>query len=450
MFSFRRVLHVGITPSRAILSSFIGLIVIGALLLALPVAATSGDGLPLIDSFFISTSAVCVTGLSMVDLKNELTLFGQIVVMVLIQLGGLGLMTVSTVFVVLLGLRVNLRSRKMMQEALNQNDSGGIVRIVLRVVKFTFVIEAVGALLLSVAFVPEFGVWRGLYYGIFHAVSAFNNAGFDLMGNFQSLMMYTDSLLINVVIMLLIVLGGIGFAVMSDLISWRDKCPFASHTKIVLTTTSILIVSGTLIFLLVEWSNPATLGPLNITAKITAALFQSITTRTAGFNTIDTAGLHAASIVAIMVLMFIGASPMSTAGGVKTTTLAVIFAIFRASLRNEEEIVLFGRMVPRDIVQRAVTIVFLSLSWIMLAAVLLSLTENMAFMELLFEVVSAFGTVGLSIGATLKLTLWGKLIIIVTMLFGRVGPLTFALAFMIRRRGNKASISYPEEKILVG
>jgi trk system potassium uptake protein TrkH len=386
----------------------------------------------------------------MIDLRNDLTLFGQLVVLVLIQLGGLGLMTVSTVIMVLLGWKVNFRSRLMMQEALNQNDTGGIVRVVLRVAKFTFAIEAIGAVLLSFRFCAQFGFWRGIYLSIFHSISAFNNAGFDLMGNFSSMTTYATDPLVNVTIIVLIVFGGIGIAVLTDFWDWHGKKPYAAHTKIVIVTTIGLIVFGTLAILMFEWNNPLTLGPLNFFEKFVAALFQSISPRTAGFNTLNIVGMHAATILLLIIFMFIGASPMSTAGGVKTTTFAIMLAVLRASLKNEEDIVLFGRLIPRNIVQRAMSIVFLSMLWIMSAFVFLSMTENMSFIELLFETVSAFGTVGLSIGATMKLTFLGKVIIILTMLFGRVGPLTFAVAFMVNKGIRRSKINYPEEKILVG
>ena len=448
-YSSRSVNKPKVSPSQIIILSFASIIFVGTLLLMLPWATTNGHGLVPLDALFVSTSATCVTGLTYIDLLNDLTMFGQIIVMLLIQFGGLGLMTISTILLVMLGWKISLRNRMLVREALNQDMMGGVIRMAKNIGSYTLIVEGIGAVILAIRFSFDYGISRGIYYGIFHSVSAFNNAGFDLMGKFQSLTGYVGDVTVNLTICFLIILGGIGYTVVSGVYYWKEAGRLQLHVKVVLITTAWLIVGGTVLILLMEMNNPATLGKLNWGAKLLAAFFQSVTPRTAGFNTIDLAAMHPASQFLLIVLMFIGASPNSTGGGVKTSTLATILATIRASLRDYDEVQLFHRTVPRWIVQKAISITFIALGWVMVVVCLMTLVVPDSFLGILFEVFSAFGTVGLTMGTTFKLGIIGKLLIIVTMFFGRVGPLTFLLAFS-KKSIKEGHIKFPEEKVIVG
>lgn len=448
-YSSRSVIKPKVSPSQIIIMSFASIILVGTLLLMLPWATANGQGLPPLDAFFVATSATCVTGLTYIDLLNDLTMFGQLIVMLLIQFGGLGLMTISTILLVMLGWKISLRNRRLVQEALNQDMMGGVIRLAKNIGLYTLAVEAVGAVILAIRFSFDFGLWRGIYYGIFHSISAFNNAGFDLMGGFKSLTGYVGDVTINLTICFLIILGGIGYTVVSGVYYWREEGRLQLHVKVVLLTTAWLLVGGMILILLLEMNNPGTLGPLNWGDKLLAAFFQSVTPRTAGFNTIDLAAMLPASQFLLIVLMFIGASPNSTGGGVKTSTLATILATIRASLRDYDEVQMFHRTIPRWIVQKAIAITFIALAWVMVMICLMTLFVPSSFMGILFETVSAFGTVGLTLGTTFKLGVIGKLLIAVTMFFGRVGPLTFLLAFSSRSI-KEGHIKFPEEKVIVG
>lgn len=439
-----------LSAPQMIILSFFALVISGGFLLMLPVSTTDGKGLSLIDAMFTSTSAVCVTGLTVIDVGNKLSIFGQIVLMLWIQFGGLGLMTISTVFIVALGWKIGLGNRLLMQEALNQYSFGGIIKLTKKVILYTAIVELTGAFILGVRFSFDFGIVKGFYFGLWHSVSAFNNAGFDLLGNFKSLTGYADDFTINLTIMALIIVGGIGFSVINDVFSFKDKKrPFYLNTKMVLSTTAWLIVGGALLLLIIEMFNPATMGGMSWHGRILAAFFQSVTPRTAGFNSLDLPAMHTVSMVILIFLMFVGASPNSTGGGIKTTSFAVVLGVIRASVKDYDNVEMFGRTVPRWVVQKAVSVTFLGAAWVLMIVCLLSFTESMGFLELLFETVSAFGTVGLTIGATLKLSTLGKLAIMATMFVGRVGPLTFALA-LSKKSIAEGKIIYPEEKILVG
>lgn len=440
----------GLTPPRVLVLGFAAVILLGALLLTRPVATVDGQGLSFLNALFTSTSAVCVTGLVVVDTGTTFTLFGQIVILSLIQIGGLGFMTFATFFAILLGKRVTLKERMLLQEALNQNSLEGVVRLAKYVLLFSFVIEAVGALILAFRWSFDMGWSKAVYYGIFHAVSAFNNAGFDLFGEFSSLTRYVWDPIVNLTIMLLIILGGLGFFVLSDLYTHKGKKKML-HTKLVLSMTGILITVGTILIFLVEFSNPKTLGPLDPMSKVLASLFQSVTARTAGFNTVDIAGMRSTSLLILISLMFIGASPGSTGGGIKTTSFASVSLYVISLFRGESGVTFKERSIASDIIQKAVAVIFMALALILLVTGILTLTEKADFLTLLFEATSAFATVGLSAGLTPNLTDVGKLALSFTMFTGRVGPLTLIFALSHKRNGLQPNqIKYPEEKILIG
>lgn len=435
------------TPSRVLVLGFAVAILFGALLLTLPQATQDGLGLPFLNAAFTSTSAVCVTGLVVVDTATTFTHFGQWVILFLIQVGGLGFMTFATMFAMILGKRITLKERLLLQEALNQVSVEGVVRLTKSILQISFAIEAIGALILTLRWYPDFGWSKALYYGVFHSISAFNNAGIDLFGNFSSLTAFVGDPVINITIMLLIICGGLGFIVLADLLAHPKK--FRLHTKIVLQVSGTLILVGTVVILLMEFANPKTLGPLPLGTKVLAAFFQSVSPRTAGFNTINLAGMYDTTLLSMIVLMFIGASPGSTGGGIKTTTFISIALSVLSTYRSDPHVVLEGRTLPKEVIAKAWAITTSAAFLIFLIISILSHTENSDLLTVLFEVTSAFGTVGLSLGITPNLSDVGKMAIILTMFIGRVGPLT--LAFVLSQKKNKqAHIKYPDERIMIG
>lgn len=434
-----------LSPSQTIVAGFALIILAGAILLSLPSASADGRPTPFLTALFTATSATCVTGLVVVDTADHYSLFGQLVIMFLIQVGGLGYMTVATLMAIAIGRRIGLRERLVLQEAHNLYSVGGIVRFTRNVILMTMAIEGAGAILLAARWVPEFGWGRGVYYGIFHSISAFNNAGFDLMGQFRSLTGSAGDLTINAVIMALIVVGGLGFTVLTDLATPRR---ISLHAKIVLTTTAALIVLGAALVLLLEFSNQATLGPLAAGRRVLAALFQSVTPRTGGFTTVTIGELRDPTLMLIITLMFIGASPGGTGGGIKTTTFVAPLAVILSMLRGRPDPELFHRRLPPVVVYKAVTIALVAVAFVVTMGTLLSFIERMPFIQALFEVVSAFGTVGLSTGITPSLSAAGRILVMLTIFTGRVGLLT--AAFALTRRQQPANIRYPEERIYVG
>lgn len=437
-------------PAQVLVLGFALTILLGAILLNLPIATQSGKSVGLVNAIFTSTSAVCVTGLAVVDTGTYWSVFGQSVILLLIQIGGLGFMTMGTSIAIILGKKISLRNRLIIQEALNQFSISGVVRLTKYIVMTTLGIEAVGALLLSFRFVPEFGWAKGIFFSIFHSISAFCNAGFDLIGNGQSFMPYVGDVLINFTLMTLLILGGLGFVVMIDVAKKKRFRDFSLHTKFALSMTAILLIVSFLMFFVFEFNNPATLGNLSGKDKVLGAMFQAATPRTAGFNTLPTGELNNSSKFWTTVLMFIGGSPGSTAGGVKTTTIGLVLLTVLTVIRGKEDTEIFNRRIKQESIMRAVAILMISLSIVIFVTLMLTITEpGLAFSDIFFESVSAFGTVGLSTGITGSLSVAGKLIVAMTMFFGRVGPLTIVFALAQRNR-KKALIRYPSGKIMIG
>ena len=436
-----------LTPARVLVLGFAALILIGAILLELPVSTY--NGINFLDALFTATSAVCVTGLVVVDTGTFFTPFGQIVIMCLIQIGGLGFMTAGTIIFVMLGKRITLKERLVIQEALNQLTLAGLIRLTKKIIMFTFLLEALGALFLSTRFVPVYGWQTGLYYSIFHSISAFCNAGFDLIGGFRSITVFNDDYVVMGTIMFLFVIGGLGFTVLLELQEKRNLRKLSLHSKIVLVSSFILLVLGTAVVLILENANPETLANMGIISKFANASFTAATTRTAGFNVIPTDRLHDATLYFLMALMFIGASPASTGGGIKTTTFSVIIIAVLSIIRGQEDVFIFHRRLPFVIVNKALSIIVMSSLLVFVVSLLLTITESARFLEVLFETISAFGTVGLSAGLTPDLSPAGRLLVIITMFTGRVGPLTLTLA-LAQALKKKAPFRYPEERILVG
>ncbi|NLK95409.1 MAG: Trk family potassium uptake protein [Clostridiales bacterium] len=434
---------------RILSIGFFVAIIIGAILLTLPISSANGEATNFLDSLFTSTSAVCVTGLITVDTGTHWSTFGQTVIILLIEVGGLGFMSFATMIAVLLGKKITLKERLVMQEALNTFSIQGMVRMVKYVLGFTFLVQIFGALLLSTQFVPEYGIIKGMGFSFFHSISAFCNAGFDLFGNFTSLTNHNTNSVIILTISFLIIIGGLGFTVWLEIYNYNGTRKLSLHSKIVILITSLLLVIGTILFLAVEFENSNTIGNMGVKDKLLNSFFSSVTPRTAGFNSVDTNGTTNAGKLLTVILMFIGGSPGSTAGGLKTVTFGVILLTVISVIRGREDTEVFERRIPKEIVYRSFAIFIIAFTLVLTVAMILSITEpDEKFIDLLYEATSAFGTVGITTGVTQRLSTVGKIIIMITMYLGRVGPLT--VAFAIIRSRKKTGIKYPKGKILIG
>ena len=433
-------------PPRILALGFMTTILLGALLLNLPSASASGESIGFIDALFTSASAVCVTGLVVVNTAEHWTVFGQAVILMLIQIGGLGIMTMATIFALVSGKKISLRERLVIKEQLNQESLSGLVKLVKYVIAMTLFIEFMGAAVLSYVFVPEFGLKQGLWNSIFHSVSAFCNAGFDITGN--SFMDYNGSTIAIVAICFLVVAGGLGFSVIIDLLRHRSWERFSLHTRLVIIISFLLVVVGTLLILILEWNNPGTLKDMTLGDKVRAALFAAVVPRTAGFNSIDVGAMMQATAFFTIILMFIGGSPGSTAGGIKTATFGVVIMATIAIIKGERDIEIYKKRIPQETVFKSLAIVTVGMGLIIGVSFILTLTESWGFLDTMFEATSAFATVGLSRGLTPNLSNTGKLIIIGTMYAGRVGPLTMAFAFGYNRKHKR--YRYSEGHISVG
>lgn len=444
-------------PARKILLGFALIILLGSLLLHIPAASRSGTETDALTCLFTATSATCVTGLVVVDTWSHWSLFGQCIILALIQIGGLGFLSIAAIVSFLLGRRISMRERMEMSAALNMQELSGVIRLTRHVIAATFVLEGVGAAALATRFVPQFGLWEGIYRGIFHSVSAFCNAGFDLMGEktpFSSLTSYAEDPVVNGTILLLIIVGGLGFYVWGDvaaaICSHRARWQHLTvHTRLVLIVTGILLAAGTLIFYGCERSNPATLGGMNEPQKWMAALFQSVTYRTAGFNTVDLSAARDSTTLASYALMLIGGSPGSTAGGVKTTALAIVVLSMAATLTGKRDVNVFHRRIPPMAVRTAVTLVCLGISISFVSAFVLMAADGIPMQGALFETTSAFATVGLSMGYTSTLSVLSKVCLMLEMYIGRVGILTLGLG-LLTPRASEPLYRYPETHIMIG
>lgn len=442
--------HNGLTKTQTIAVGFLIVILLGTLLLMLPFATTSGESAGFLDALFTATSATCVTGLIIADTYVYWSVFGRCVILVLIQIGGLGFMTIAVFFAIFMHKNIGLKERGLLQESMNAMQIGGIVKLVKKITIGTFIIEGVGALILSIRFIPRMGFLEGLANGIFHSISAFCNAGFDLLGKYtpyNSMMDYSDDILVNFTIMMLIIVGGIGFLVWDDISKKKLKFKeYRLHTKIVLVFTAVLIFGGALLIYLFEKDN--IMEDMGVKETILTSLFASVTARTAGFNTIDPANMTISSKMLTCILMFIGGSPGSTAGGIKTTTFAVMIITAWAKLRNSHGSNVFGRRLDEEEVQKASVVVTINLLLAVTAAVTICAIQPFPLEDVLFEVFSAIGTVGISAGITRDLNVISQVIVIILMYCGRIGSMTFALSFTERKK--VAPIQQPAEKIMIG
>jgi len=432
---------------------FLALILLGTVLLALPIAAKSGQSIGLFDSLFTSTSAVCVTGLVVVDTGTTFSLFGQIVLIVLIQVGGLGFMVFATMLMVMLGRRISIRGRMLIRESMNASSLSDLGSLTMLYLLLSLTIELVGAVTLCFRFVPLYGWKHGTWMALFHSVSAFCNAGFDLFGNYASLTAFSGDPLVLLTVASLIILGGLGFSVILE--TARNRQGFRNlslHTRIVLMTTLVLLLAGTVFYWIVERTNAETLAGCSEGEKILNAFFQSVTMRTAGFNSFDLSGFRDGSKLFSSLLMIIGASPASTGGGIKTTTIATLTLLMLSVVRGESEVNVARRRLSDDISRRALTVSVLFLTTLLTGTLIISLIENGRFPleDILFEASSAMGTVGVSAIGTPNLSSASRAVLLPMMFLGRVGPLTLAVAVAKRQGGIRTASKYPEEKIMIG
>ncbi len=448
--------RISISTTQIILFSFLVVILLGAVLLCLPIASVDGKATPFLDALFTSTTSTCVTGLVVTSTVSHWSTFGQAVILALIQIGGLGVITIMSGVMILLHKKMGIGDRLLLQDAFNLNSLSGLVNFVKKVVMGTLVIEGIGAFLYMTVFVPEFGT-RGIWISVFTSVSAFCNAGIDIIAE-NSLCNYALNPVINIVTCTLIFLGGIGYVVWWDVVrilklSRKKKImlfkDLTLHSKIAITVTFVLILVGAFLIFVFEYKNPQTMKDYTLFEKIQASVFQSITTRTAGFATVPQENLTNASSVICLMLMFIGGSPVGTAGGIKTVTFAIIAASAFSAIRNKEDTELFGRRITKEAVSKSVAVVCMSFMIMFVSTVLLSCTTDANTLDVFYETVSATATVGLTRNLTSSLNSIGKLVIIVTMYLGRVGPISLALAFN-RKKENQNMIRNPIEEISVG
>jgi len=435
------------SPTQILALGFMVIILVGALLLSLPISTSKRTSMGLINALFQATSAVCVTGLTVVNTARDLSLFGQLITIILVQIGGLGFMTMATMIFLVAGKRITLRERLIMQEALNYFSIQGVVKLTKNILATTFILEGIGAVFLAFRFIPMFGWIKGIYFSIFHSISAFCNAGFDLMGN--SLLDFSGDILINFTIMALIILGGLGFTVMGDVFHHKFQFrKWSLHSKLVILSTIILLLSGFLFFFIMEYNN--VLANFSFKDKLIASMFHSVTVRTAGFYSIPLEEISEASKFFTIILMFIGASPASTGGGIKTVTAMVIILTVKSVIEGKDDIEVFRRRIPYAIANRALAITVISLGVLIFVTIIFSIMEPYPFIDLLFQTSSALGTVGVASFDNSKLSNISKLLTILCMYTGRVGPLTLTLALAKRQSSNKNLIHYPEDRIMVG
>lgn len=441
-----------LTPAKVLAYGFGIIIILGTFLLSLGPASADGKPMGLIDALFMATSATCVTGLAVVDTGTHFSLFGQVVLLLLVQIGGLGFMVIGTLIALAFNRRISLRDRLVLQEAMNHNSMENLMTLLRRVIQYSLVIEVIGALLLAARWAVDMPLGQALYFGLFHSISIFNNAGFDLFGSvhgkFSGLAEYAGDPYVNIVVMLLIFLGGIGFIVISDLLHYRHTRKLTLHSKVVLSMSGILVVAGALLILLLEMKNPATLQSETFGDKLMSSFFHSISSRSGGVTTLSVAEMEHSTQFLLIILMFIGAAPGSTGGGIKVTVFAVLLGAMYAMLRGREDIVFFRRRLSKESIMRAITQTWLALILVVLTGMVLSTLEDREFLPLLFETTSAFATAGMSLDLTPRLTDISKVILCIVMFLGRIGPVT--LAYAITPKSEKELYRYPEGKITIG
>lgn len=449
------------TTTQMIVYGFLIAILAGSILLSLPFASAEGTWTPYLDALFTATTSTCVTGLVTVPTFSHWSIFGKIVIVILIQFGGLGIVTFTTTIFLALRKRITLKERLVIQDAYNLDTLKGLVKLTIKIMKGTFLIEGIGAIFYAIQFVPQFGLFEGIGKAIFNSISAFCNAGMDIVAN-DSLAQYISNPLMNITTMLLIIIGGIGFPVWWDIVGLvrlrlKEKMSIKAllrkmelHTKLVLTMTIVLIVTGAIAIFIIEYNNPQSIGTLGLGDKVMASTFQSVTTRTAGFQTIPQENFKTSSNLLFLILMFIGGSPSGTAGGIKTVTVAVMILSVWATIRGKQDVEAYNRKITDTLVKKSMAVFGVSFAVLLCSTFALSVTETGSFMDIMFETTSAIGTVGLTRGFTASLSEIGKIIIIITMYLGRIGPITLALAFNTHKKEKSNARKLPTDKIMVG
>ncbi len=436
-----------LSTTQLILLGFLAAILIGTVLLSLPFATANGQAADFSDALFTAASSVCVAGLTVVDTARYWSIFGEIVILILIQCGALGIVSFTTAILMLLHKRINLKERLLLGEALNLSTLGGLVKFLRDIFKFTFAVELAGIICFSFILIPEYGP-KGIYYAIFHSVSAFCNSGMDIFGG-NSLEAFRYNWAFCGITMLLIVMGGVGFPVWFDILQKRRFRKFKLHSKLVLTCTGVLLVLGTVFLFLAERNNPATLGGESLPSQLFMSLFQSVTIRSAGFSLFPQEGLTDASTLFCMMFMFVGGSPIGTAGGIKTTTLVILALTVKSLVRGNSDCNVFGRRISADLIKKALGIATFSIFAVFFAILLMLMMESKSFLDLSFEVVSAMTTVGITRNMTQQLSGMSRYLIIICMFLGRIGPITMAFAFG-KKREHTGKFKFPEEDIPVG
>lgn len=469
-----------ISRTQKILIGFIITILIGAILLSLPISNNEGKNINFMNSLFISTSAVCVTGLTPVCIAEQLSIFGQVILMLLIQIGGLSFISLMVLILLAIKKKVKLSERVLIKESLGQNNLSGMVKLILNICKYTFILEAIGAILLSIVFIPDFGIKKGIFFGIFHSISAFCNAGFDILPGDTSILMYSNNVLLNITMMFLTILGGLGFTVWFDIMdnfkgSFKKKTSIkriwqrlALHTKLVLIITTLLLVSGTIFIFAFEYNNKNVMGDKTIGEKVLMSAFYSTTLRTAGFSNMNLVEVTDATKFISMILMLIGGSPVSMAGGIKTITIGILIITTISYIKGKEQVSVFGKAISSDTIKKTIATIVLVLMLIFISTMILLITENaqienmysekvsslytISLQDILFEVISAFDTVGLSLNVTPKLSLIGKCVIMLLMFIGRLGIITVSLAITKNniKKDKNIHVLYPSENIFLG
>ncbi|KGN03919.1 ATP synthase subunit J [Clostridium haemolyticum NCTC 8350] len=436
-----------LTPVQTLALGFFIVIMVGTMLLMLPIASKSGVITPFVDAFFTSTSAVCITGLTTLNTAGYWSYFGTTIIIILIQVGGLGFMSFTTLIALLLGKRITLKERLVMQEAMNSFSLQGLVKLAKYILIFTFSVEGIGALFLSTKFIPRYGLLKGIYFSLFHSISAFCNAGFDLTGD--SLVPYANNTVVILTISLLIIVSGLGFAVWAEIYNYKGVEKISTHSKVAISMTMFLVIAGWGLMYLFEMKNPQTIQHMSIKGKLLSSLFASVSPRTAGFYSMSLPDMTLAGKVLTMIFMFIGGCPGGTAGGVKTTTIGILLMTVICVIKNREDTQIFERTIGKNLVYKSFVIVTIAMGVVIMDTMILSFTETGASLEyILYEVTSAFGTVGLTLGLTPHLSIVGKFLICATMYIGRIGPLTLVMALSSKK--DKSLIKYPDGKILVG
>jgi len=447
---YKKINDIQKNPYLVFFFGFAIVILTGAMLLTLPVASQDGKSVGFINALFTASSATCVTGLVVVNTAEHWTVFGKVVIIVLIQIGGLGVMTMTALISFFIGKRISLKTRVLIMEERSADDLQGVVKLTKNILLYTFGVELVGAILFSFVFIKDYGVVKGIGYSLFHAISSFCNAGFDLIGN--SMINYVDNPIITLAVCGLIVVGGIGYYVFWDIYASKSFHMLTLHSKLVLVITAILLIGGTVAMYVLEHNNPGTMGNLSLSGKIQASIFQAVNPRTAGYNSVPLENLRMPTVAITVVLMFIGGSPASTAGGVKTTTFGVLIISLFNMVRGRRDFEVFERRIMPETTLKAAAILLISLMLVIVVSIVLSITEESLgydFLDIVYETTSAFATVGLTRGMTPFLSNAGKIVLSIVMFIGRVGPMTVAYA-LLNQHKNIGNYYYPEGKVIIG